>query len=206
MQDITSVMNMVIKFSGRTVFDGNNGSAMYLSSCNLTFESSSNIEFTNNEGFNGGALIMFGASVLNVGDSCTLLFSKNRAVWRGGAVMYISISEQEFVSSEGGFIQPTQDKQSPSVFRFHGNSAVNGQAIFASTLQQCKRHCQSRNISNLSCIGNFDFDDNQSLTTSISTSGSEVNYNSCTDHNTEYFTFPGGKIKMKFEYLDEFSK
>ena len=198
-----SCTEFTVKFSGRIVFDDNNGSAMYLSSCNLTFENSSNIKFTNNEGFNGGALIMFGASVLNVGDSCTFLFSKNRAFWRGGAIMYVSISEQEFVSSDRCFIQPTQDKQSPSIFRFHGNSAANGQAIFASTLQQCKRYCRSKNISNLSCIGNFDFDDNKS--TSISTSGSEVNH-SCTDHDTEYSTFPGGKIELKFRYLDEFSK
>ena len=200
-----SCTKFVLQFNGRIVLDSNNGSALHLSSCYLLTFNNSHVDFTNNKGFDGGAIVMFGTSMLRVGDSSMLLFANNTAVWRGGAIMHFSTSEQDFTSSDWCFVQPTHNGQSPSEFSFYDNRAVYGQAVFASTLQQCQRQCLNKNnISNLSCIGDFYFEDYK--TTSISTSGNRTNCSHKNCRNKHYSTFPGGEIVLNFEYLDEYSK
>ena len=85
---------------GRTVFNYNQGSAMYLSSCKIQFESGSHVSFTNNSGYDGGAVVLFGASVLYVNDNSTIRFVSNKAVRRGGAIMYFSNNEHDFIASK----------------------------------------------------------------------------------------------------------
>lgn len=87
-----------LNFSGTTVFNQNNGSAMHLSSCRVQFQCESHVEFTDNTGYDGGAIVLFGASVLYVMDNSTFLFISNRAVRRGGAIMYFSSNEHDFIS------------------------------------------------------------------------------------------------------------
>ena len=51
-KEVFSCANIFVYFRGRTIFDLNKGSAMYLSSCKIQFESGSYyVKFTNNTGY-----------------------------------------------------------------------------------------------------------------------------------------------------------
>ena len=53
-----------VAFCGKTTFDGNNGTALYLSSSIATFHAGSQVLFHNNSGNNGGAVSLIGWSYL----------------------------------------------------------------------------------------------------------------------------------------------
>ena len=187
---------------------------MYLSSCRVNFLKNSIVEFSSNTGYDGGAVVLFGAFVLYVNDDSKFLFHGNTAVHRGGAIMYFSSNEHDFISLKSCFIQylgnSKKDKKSLE-FRFLGNRAVYGKAIFASTLRPCQRLCIHKRLGNwtvsnntlikkiFDCIGNFTFSDNVNM--QVSTSGERLEaQNNWFEHIP---VVPGQKVTLKFNMSDE---
>ena len=215
---VFSCANFFVYFSGRTVFDLNKGSAMYLLSCKIQFESGSYVNFTNNTGYDGGAIVLYGESVLYVKDNSSIFFINNTAVRRGGAIMYFSNNEHDFVALKSCFIQYLGnlniDERSVE-FRFLDNKAMYGQAIFASTLRSCHRLCIHKQKGNrtvyystsisviFGCIGNFDFSEDTDKEKQISTSGEHVASNSNLTGSIP--VIPGRELMLEFNMTDEFS-
>lgn len=201
-------------FSGQIIFEDNIGSAMHLSSCRLHFESESYVEFINNTGYDGGAVVLFGASVLYVSDNSTFLFVNNSVVHRGGAIMYISSNEHDFIAWKSCFIQYLGSKhnvdQRDIRFSFLGNKAMYGQAVFASTLRPCQRLCIHKRVGNwtvsnhtsvertLGCVGNFTFDSNNDH---VSTAGERLT--TLFDTSESISVIPGQEVHLKFNMSDE---
>ena len=214
---VFSCSNFFLFFGGHTQFKDNSGSAMYLSSCRVRFESESFVEFTNNSGFDGGALVLFGGSVLFVNDNSTLTFVNNTAVSRGGAIMYFSSNEHDFVSLKSCFIQYLGKIKNVDErfiqFSFQGNKAIYGQAVFASTLRPCQRLCVHKQTGNwtvssqtslkesFGCIGRFDFSNNN-----VSTSGEKLYDIPNTALSSPIPVIPGQELTLPFKMLDELSK
>ena len=207
--------------SGRTIFNYNQGSAMYLSSCKIHFESGSHVSFTNNSGYDGGAIIFLGASVLYIKDNSTMTFVNNTAVRRGGAIMYFSNNEHDYFALRNCFIQYLG--QNPNVnerkiqLNFTDNKAVYGQAIFASTLKPCQRLCilnkQVRNWTSylpnhtesfLGCIGNFTISNNTE--NAVSTSGERLVSDSNYTGSEVIPVTPGQELWLEFNMSDELSQ
>ena len=204
-------------FSGTTVFSQNDGSAMHLSTCRVHFQSGSHVEFTDNTGYDGGAIVLFGSSVLYVMDNSTFLFINNTAVRRGGAIMYFSSNEHDFISLKSCFIQylgqnPINERQVQ--LKFMDNKAMYGQAIFASTLRPCQRLCihnQEGNwtisndtsiIQSFGCIGNFHFNENSEK--QVSTCG--VRLISDFNSSVPLAVIPGQDFHLEFDMTDELSQ
>lgn len=203
-----SCSQFTLTFSGTTRVESNNGSAVHLSSCHLKFENDSDAYFANNTGYDGGAIVLIGQSKIEAGDNNKFFFQGNRASWRGGAIMYFSTREQDFISSKSCFIEFTyynSDRNSkfPS-FHFKENRAEYGNAIFASTLQQCARYCASKeNISTsnasteLRCIGKFHFNEKYA----VAASGNTV-HSSSVSNKEIHLAQPGQTIVLDFVFRD----
>ena len=205
-------------FSGKTYVENNNGSAVHLSSCYMKFENDSDAYFANNTGYNGGAIVLIGQSMLEAGANNTFCFINNTASWRGGAIMYFSNSEQDFISLNRCFIEfKYHDNSSEDFpqFYFKDNKAQYGKAIFAITLEQCARYCAgkdtvnnivstSNNVSTYSelcCIGTFNFNESNP----VATSGNSVCSKSKSDQ-TLLQAQPGREVTLDFEFSDTHSQ
>lgn len=186
-----------IRFKGNTIFFGNNGTAMYMSSGSVHFQENSFVLFENNTGFEGGAVALLGFSVLYVMDNSTLQFIRNTADSFGGAIIYRSNNKHDFSSSRSCFIQyagKTELSNRFINFLFADNEAgksdgpAYGQTIFSTTMRPCRRNCHKMEESALSCgndaisktnigfscVGNFTFNNNRE--NEISTSGANFNW------------------------------
>ena len=211
-----------VRFIGETVFQDNNGTAMYMSSSSIHFAENSNVRFEGNSGFEGGAIALLGFSVLYVQDNSTLTFTNNKAESFGGAIIYRSSNKHDFSSSRSCFIEyaGVQPLENRSVsFTFSGNDAgigINsfyGRTIFATTLRPCRRSCKqtskvnemchenaSREYTEFSCIGNFNFTGTY-RENEISTSG--VDFTWTGNKNATLLVTPGQKLDLPFEIKDD---
>ena len=199
-----------LKFSGKTSVENNNGSAVHLSSCYMKFENDSDAYFANNTGYNGGAIVLIGQSMLEAGANNTFCFINNNASWRGGAIMYF---EQDFISSNHCFIEfKYHDNSSEDFpqFYFQDNKAQYGKAIFAITLKQCARYCASKeNISTsnalteLRCVGNFTFNENNP----VAASGNAIQCDNKLESDQKFLLAqPGQEITLDFKFIDSYSQ
>ena len=202
--------------SGRTIFNYNQGSAMYLSSCKIHFESGSHVSFTNNSGYDGGAIVILGASVLYVKDNSTMNFVSNKAVRRGGAIMYFSYSERHFIALKSCFIEYVGQTdiiaERMIQLNFTNNKAEFGEAIFASTLKPCQRLCVTKQVGNriisnrtsinesIGCIGNLIITNKSNV---VSTSGERLVPDSNNTGSELILVTPGQELWLEFIMSDE---
>ena len=141
-----------VKFKGKTVFANNKGSAVRLSNSVLAFRENSQVEFRNNVAHNGGAIGMFGASMLQIQNHSNFYFINNSAFFKGGAI-YVDFNagiepvyHNCFVSSSNYI------KTNSTSLHFKGNKAnSSGTAIFTTTFQPCQLLCSTINMTQLRC-------------------------------------------------------
>ena len=213
-----------IYFIGNTLFNSNNGTAMYMSSSSVYFKENSFVQFENNTGFEGGAVTLLGFSVLYVMNNSTLNFINNSAESFGGAIVYRSNNKHDFSSSRSCFIQYAGNTESVKDrvinFIFLDNKAGKGtnseyyygSSIFTTTLRPCRRGCYdtSRQVKlcgnndteknfGFSCIGNFNFSNNRQ--NEVSTSGAKLVWNG--DPFRPLSVSPGQDVVLPFQLLDD---
>ena len=183
-----SAVGYHIVFEKKIHFDGNNGSAMYLDSADVEFKSSSNVTFTRNRGFSGGAINMQGFSTLILNDNITILFHNNSADVYGGAIYQQSFDKRDYLASQSCFIKyngtNAAEKRDINVsFEYNtvgdgcNNDSIayaHGQSIFASTIIPClnSKDCSRDSTNTFNCIGNFTFTGD--FNDSISTTGGKI--------------------------------
>ena len=166
------VSELHVAFEGETNFTGNNGSAVFLSNGALNFSAGCNVTFYRNEGHNGGAIAMYGASVICISNDSVFNFTNNKAFSKGGAIFTeISTSLQTYHNC---FIE-SSSRESPKTnakLIFKGNRAKvsTSNSIFSNSLRSCKLSCSQEGKSDkmhpvaiLKCIAEVSKD------TSIST-------------------------------------
>ena len=200
------VTGLPIKFSGKTIFNGSNTSAIYASSSIINFAVGSNVEFIHNRGYEGGAVNLIGLSAIHIRDNSTFLFLNNTAFMRGGAIMYKSTNELDFVSSRNCFIRyvgntKVTSKRSITITfennRTTGNNGTSaGHTIFATTLLPCKRACKE-NTSVLGCTGEVSYRNNR--THELSTDGATFNVL----QDSVVSAIPGKEVELHFTLLDD---
>ena len=163
--------------------------------------------------------MLYGESVLYVKDNSSILFINNTAVRRGGAIMYFSNNEHDFVALKSCFIQYLGnlniDNRSVE-FRFLDNKAMYGSAIFASTLRPCQRLCVYKQESNwtilnstsinvtFGCIGTFLFSKETDKENQVSTSGERLTSNLNTTKSIP--VIPGRELTLEFNMIDELAR
>ena len=154
-----------ITFNKTSYFSGNKGSALYLLNGVVEFQEDSNSTFVNNIARSGGAIAMYGSSVIEIHNNSTFLFIRNKAYMKGGAI-YDDFNAALQPAYRNCFIQSTSRKYMyiEATLIFENNTAncnVCGSDIFVTTFQSCAVLCQNASITNpeniLQCIADFRF-------------------------------------------------
>lgn len=161
-------------FTGNTTFYSNIGSALVLLSSKVLFCTGSVTHFTNNSGYNGGAISMQGFSQIQYEDEANFYFVNNTAAFLGGAI-YVENWEQQIFLSTTCFLEFYSNSRNNyttinSEFHFDGNKGDHSNSLFISSAYPCYRMCHVQNasieiedvFSNSNCIGQFYFHDNTS--------------------------------------------
>ena len=208
--------NVKVLFAGVVTFEKNEGSALCLDSSEVEFVDDSHVTFSENIGFQGGAITMTGHSVLKFGDDSRFLFDSNQAQEGGGAIFQLAVSSQEVYVSRTCFVRYNGHRNLKSyntTFVFVNNSGTLdgrqsshlsrfGHSVLLTSIHPCQKsakECRDKNPREaLDCIGHFQFV-NQS-THDLSTFESNV-----TSSHSRVFIPPG---KLKNLYLttqDDFS-
>ena len=165
------VSESVVTFSKSMRFVGNcNGSAFLMLNSILKISPGSTVNFTNNTGGIGGAMLLLQTSWISIeGEGGTgavnFTFRDNVALTYGGAINLYTIDKQEIKLSESCFLQCNTNRQEVNAF-FRGNLAGGipsqsnlsrqdnetersfnragyGDIIYATTFQPCIRECHN---------------------------------------------------------------
>ena len=152
-------------FEATTVFENNDGTGLYLDSCAVTFSLNSVSYFTNNSGYQGGAINEL-SSVIYILDGAEINFICNNAEDKGGAIFEHATARLIYDYSRTCFIDyfgtSNVSERNISV-NFVNNTASNyGYSIYASTLIPCYNRFKVPVIGNMSSdifneVGNFTF-------------------------------------------------
>lgn len=198
-----------ILFEQQTLFEMNEGSAMYLGSCLAIFKKNSITYFLNNTGYQGGAIYEL-SSVVYVQDDSTVYFSANQAEDKGGAVYEHTFFMHIYDYSKTCFIDYVDDitevtRRNISVTFIDNFAGRYGHSIYASSLRPCYNRF-SFSAANLSVdifdqVGNFTYyPENRPF--EIATA---VNHSNITAEDwTENLLFiPGKSMKLPFVDIDD---
>ena len=134
-----------LEFSGITIFNDNNGTALSMSSCLAHFAENSTTNFSNNIGYYGGAVNLL-SSILYLTDGSSMVFQNNTAYSKGGAIYQNSYKFQIYNYSRSCFIGKRGNKNSNITVQFIDNHAGDnvskgyGHSMYVSTLLSCHRY------------------------------------------------------------------
>ena len=201
------ISNLPIIFSGLIEFSGNNGTALYLNSASVKINNESDVIFTNNSGYQGGAVALNGNSQFLLDNSAQFYFHNNSATHFGGAICVLS----ERGCSYLGFCflklkHPGHYQSKKLYFNFSNNSATAGNDIFSSSISFCDDLCgfymnrllnRNEHFFNQTCYGNFTFFDDHPVTKSIVTMPVIIKTNST------MIIRPGISTPLKIHQVDE---
>ncbi|XP_047139651.1 uncharacterized protein LOC105844804 isoform X2 [Hydra vulgaris] len=188
----------LLVLTGNNSFTCNQGTAVVLESSSLTFGKSSYSVFQNNTGTEGGAIALYGTSWLELEKYSNLLFVRNSALRRGGA-LYVKHGGPRRVA-----FQNTEMQTSPCFIQYKGIDTfewpVNitfranyappnfGNSIWASTLQYCRSDGESR-INSTALVWPFIKYESSSTDPEIVTSPVELNFDKEQWNVSPYFPF-----------------
>ena len=153
-----------LHFEGETSFVDNKGSGLYLPNSIVRFGEGSHVKFVSNVGHNGGAIAMYGHSLMQIHNNCLFIFSKNTAYSMGGAI-YSDVTVALQPAHQTCFIQPSPTaglryKANSTLCFEHNSAGLNGHAIYTTSFISCSTLCkqstfQPANI--LNCVADFVF-------------------------------------------------
>ena len=190
-----------ITFEGNSYFSKNQGSAVYLSNSILEFCEGSNVTFSHNTAHNGGAIAMYGSSVINILNDSLFHFIKNRAYSTGGAI-YTGFNAALQPAYRNCFIQSSLRQYVNATFVFeHNNTTFSGDSIFVPTFQACAMICNNTNATEepediLQCIANFSF---SNTTKALATHPNHFTL----DTGSPVHIIPGSEYKIPLSAVDE---
>ena len=180
------VSEVDVKFGGTTNFTGNNGTALYLDSTIAIFDYYSTVYFVGNSGYQGGAMLLFGKSVIYVGDIGSFNFYNNTATKMGGAICALTGGKHVFSYMNSCFLNVFYHNLSNLYLHFQNNTATIGHDIYATSIASCNMLC-SRQMNdsdtddtspflNHDCYGNFTLS-NWDITECVATSPINITIN-----------------------------
>ena len=160
-------IHVTVVFCGVTTFEGNNGTALYLSGSVAIFNASSQVTFSNNSGMNGGAVSLLGQSYFLLNGSSNFSFVNNRARQLGGGLYFKSSDDN---SRQPCFIY-RDNYTKRSRFNFSDNYASTGRGhhIFVSSFTSCDIYCLGTHKTIYDCIGMFYFNPDNDTTATLPT-------------------------------------
>lgn len=150
-----------IEFQSNVLFQGNFGSGIIIVNGNANF-SLSNATFTENQGIQGGAILLIGTASMIVGSERSYVFRKNKANDKGGAINSYLVDDTDFLVSRSCFIRYHDSDPAKKGYiirsskwtaslKFEDNTALHmGNAIFATSVLPCRVTRNPNTVSNSS--------------------------------------------------------
>ena len=123
------VWNSIVAFQGHTQFFDNSGfyaGVIYVKNSNLVFGTDSITTFENNHGHSGGAMALYGLSLIDIEPNATVVISHNKAIAYGGGI-YVDESD-DYLFLVGSYQQVRCFFQ-PSI-RHTYKEGIHGNVIF----------------------------------------------------------------------------
>ena len=200
------VSDLDVSLAGLINFTNNNGTALYLDSAYVIFVNGSIVHFSNNHGYQGGAILFFGKSNMYIGNSGYFQFYNNSATKFGGAICALTGGQRAFAYLNSCFLRGGANTEISinTHFDFFNNSAELGNDIFATSIASCNAFCahqyKEKNRSNFfdhSCYGNFTFNNN--LQKPVATSPINITIND----GSSLSMFPGIPTNLSITQYDE---
>uniref|UniRef100_A0A1X7VTX6 Right handed beta helix domain-containing protein n=1 Tax=Amphimedon queenslandica TaxID=400682 RepID=A0A1X7VTX6_AMPQE len=198
-ESTVSVLYFLLLFNGNVSFINNTGTAVYLVYTRILVLKNSLLNFTNNTGECGGALLFSESAILDFNDTVTLYFINNAAKV-GGAICIQSTTIMQYTGT--CFLQ---NHQRVGTFHFINNKATTsmlGDDIFASTLRPCVQ-LHGGTVSSLffndTKMGRFTF--LPKTNHSIATAPATVSIN---NNEVDLVMYPGIPYTMNVTQRDEF--
>ena len=216
-----------INFTSSMTFIKNSGSALYLASSVVEINKNSNVSFDGNTGDYGGAVALFGSSILHVHDRVNLSFHDNRATVRGGAIYQHEEDTLEFISLKKCFLHyfnPIRRNGNTTVSLFFSNNSViqrdtsrrsvlAGHSIYMHSLRSCrsvvdfnKKPSQSEdgNIDYRGIVAHVEFENSTDEFDEISTPGTW--FKVTTNVIGSFPIVPGKLTDLPIEVNDDFNR
>jgi len=138
----TSSVN--IRFKGSSLFSGNNSTALAVEGALIEFYNNSQIKFCDNNGVNGGGILLTNNAWIKIYQNCSVFFIRNTALHYGGAI-YVKVSTHfDYVLSHVCFfsyyIESALLTEWNFNFAFINNTAGQSKnSVFVTTLKPCFR-------------------------------------------------------------------
>jgi len=138
-----SASQVNLQFSGCSYFTANNSTALVGDGAELVFHNNSFTVFQNNSGFLGGAILLMSSSKIVAHFNSTLMFVRNTAVVKGGAIYVQFATLFDYLIVFSCFIRypmAIPNDEQGAHFIFIDNTAADNQSnsLFATTLSPCK--------------------------------------------------------------------
>ena len=194
------IAGLKVDFEGNVNFINNTGSAVYAISSILNFVARTDAHFSENSGFNGGAIALIGFSAILVNRDVDVSLINNTASV-GGAIYHTSIDQHDYLFSHNCFIQKSNNDTTGVEFKFNGNHARQisnesmslnyGDSIFATTLLPCFEYCGSNKT--FWCVSEQHFNG------AVATSGAYFTHNI----NEPIPIIPGRATSVPFQLWDD---
>ncbi len=189
-----------VTIQGRTEFINNSGSAIYLVSSTLHIDSNSDLIFSGNEGYQGGAINMQGFSFIHVKDETVIVFKNNTALTKGGAIFQNIYPDSACFIEYVGYMSNVGERNTS--LHFMSNSVGNhinprGSSMFLSSAIPCiRKYPESENIVDaLNHIGSFHIDIKE-----ISTPGSNFTMQ---PYGLPHRAIPGKEFNLGIKLIDD---
>jgi len=204
-QGTVYALRSTLRFNGRhNMFYFNNNSAIVLDSSIMYVEGG--VEFLENFGYNGGALVLYEHSTLYLTRTTDLLFKQNTA-WNKGGAIYVqmpgpsllpwSSTELNIYDCFIKFVEGEADAFEGSC-TFTENKCMNSDShdIFTSSLQSCRRPSDHDRLEIIAHWHNFKFDNNTPAISTNAISIMELDVN-------EWTSYPGDLLQPHIILRDE---
>ena len=139
---VVSVNGLATSFTGTTIFSGSIGTPSAIKNIGTDLLEHSTLNFTQNTGYNGGALAFTSSGHLIVHNNTQVVFMDNSASVKGGAIYWEYFDEHFTPYSQQCFIRYYDSSVHPNewntTFLFSGNCASGkNNSIFVSSLIPC---------------------------------------------------------------------
>ena len=212
------ITHFEVEFSGNIIFFNNSLTALYITWGRAIFREGTHVQFSNNTGIRGGAVVMYGFSTFGVNDNSYFLFTGNIATAVGGGIYYESTEQREYFEGRRCFLDYTGTTENISqrnlTFVFTDNTAEeSGTSIYSASFYACFFRyygiLRGRNITDFfGKIGVFQFDNvtNDQYNISNSLFGTYGMKFHLMDKSQTIFATPGKKVKLNIQLLDEFDE
>jgi len=197
------VTTFTVQFGGSIVFRDHLYTALHVTSGIIHFKPGTTANFVNNTGVRGGAIALYGFSLLQLQNGSRFNFKENYASEVGGAIYHHSFDQHDFVSTRTCFIQYTGPRVKDLTIRFESNKATHkGTSIFSLSFYPCYfkyfsklgTHSMYEVFDN---IANFVFDDPREK--ALATAGSLFVFTG----TKPLLAIPGKKLAVPLTIKDE---